>query len=180
MIAWIDWLTFLAACVVVVIVPGPTVTVIIANSLRHGARAGLLQLQALAQRLQSGRVQALIQPDQADVGKHVGDAVGAARDIGGVLEHGHVAGHQRRCQEAEHLPDREIPRHHRQHAADGLVGDVAARGIGADGLVGQVAAGVVGVVLAGGGGLLDLGERLAAQLAHVAGHQGGNVLAAGA
>lgn len=35
------YLTFLLACVAVVIVPGPTVTVIIANSLRHGARAGL-------------------------------------------------------------------------------------------------------------------------------------------
>lgn len=35
------YLTFLLACIVVVIVPGPTVTVIIANALRHGARAGL-------------------------------------------------------------------------------------------------------------------------------------------
>lgn len=35
------YLTFLLACIVVVIVPGPTVTVIIANSLRHGASAGL-------------------------------------------------------------------------------------------------------------------------------------------
>ncbi|MEX0760612.1 MAG: LysE family translocator, partial [Tistlia sp.] len=35
------YLTFVAACAAVVIVPGPTVTVIIANSLRHGARAGL-------------------------------------------------------------------------------------------------------------------------------------------
>ncbi|MAJ62874.1 MAG: transporter [Alphaproteobacteria bacterium] len=35
------YLTFLLACVAVVIVPGPTVTVIIANSLRHGSRAGL-------------------------------------------------------------------------------------------------------------------------------------------
>ncbi|SMF20634.1 Threonine/homoserine/homoserine lactone efflux protein [Tistlia consotensis] len=35
------YLTFLLACVAVVIVPGPTVTVIIANSLRYGARAGL-------------------------------------------------------------------------------------------------------------------------------------------
>jgi len=32
------------ACIVVVIVPGPTVTVIIANSLRDGARAGLLNV----------------------------------------------------------------------------------------------------------------------------------------
>lgn len=41
MIDLATYLTFLAACTAVVIVPGPTVTVIIANSLRHGARAGL-------------------------------------------------------------------------------------------------------------------------------------------
>ena len=38
------WLVYVAACIAVVIVPGPTVTVIIANSLRHGARAGLLNV----------------------------------------------------------------------------------------------------------------------------------------
>ncbi len=36
------WLTFLLASIAIVIVPGPTVTVIIANSMRYGARAGLL------------------------------------------------------------------------------------------------------------------------------------------
>ncbi|PCJ85841.1 MAG: transporter [Hyphomicrobiales bacterium] len=35
------YLTFVAACIAVVIVPGPTVTVIIANSLRSGTGAGL-------------------------------------------------------------------------------------------------------------------------------------------
>ena len=34
-------LAYTAACIAVVIVPGPSVTVIIANSLRHGTRAGL-------------------------------------------------------------------------------------------------------------------------------------------
>lgn len=38
------YLTYLAACIVLVIVPGPTVTVIVANSLRYGARAGLLNV----------------------------------------------------------------------------------------------------------------------------------------
>lgn len=38
------YLTYLAACIVLVVVPGPTVTVIIANSLRYGARAGLLNV----------------------------------------------------------------------------------------------------------------------------------------
>jgi homoserine/homoserine lactone efflux protein len=35
---------YLVACVVIVIVPGPTVTLIVANSLRHGTRAGLLNV----------------------------------------------------------------------------------------------------------------------------------------
>jgi homoserine/homoserine lactone efflux protein len=35
------YLTFVAACIVIVIVPGPTVTLIIANSLRHGTGAGM-------------------------------------------------------------------------------------------------------------------------------------------
>jgi homoserine/homoserine lactone efflux protein len=35
---------YVAACIAIIIVPGPTVTVIIANSLRNGARAGLLNV----------------------------------------------------------------------------------------------------------------------------------------
>ena len=35
------WLTFLAATIVVMIAPGPSVTLMVANSLRHGRRAGL-------------------------------------------------------------------------------------------------------------------------------------------
>ncbi len=38
------YLAFVAACIILVIVPGPTVTLIIANSLRHGTRAGLLNI----------------------------------------------------------------------------------------------------------------------------------------
>jgi homoserine/homoserine lactone efflux protein len=38
------YLAFLLACIVVIIVPGPTVTLIIANSLRHGRRAGMLNV----------------------------------------------------------------------------------------------------------------------------------------
>ena len=38
------YLAYLLACFVIVIVPGPTVTLIIANSLRHGTRAGLLNV----------------------------------------------------------------------------------------------------------------------------------------
>jgi threonine/homoserine/homoserine lactone efflux protein len=35
---------YLLACLIVVLVPGPTVTLIIANSIRHGTRAGLLNM----------------------------------------------------------------------------------------------------------------------------------------
>lgn len=41
MIELTAYLTFILASIAIVIVPGPTVTVIIANSLRHGTRAGL-------------------------------------------------------------------------------------------------------------------------------------------
>lgn len=38
------YLAYVAACVLLVIVPGPTVTLIIANSLRYGTRAGMLNV----------------------------------------------------------------------------------------------------------------------------------------
>jgi homoserine/homoserine lactone efflux protein len=38
------YLAYIAACFLIAIIPGPTVTVIIANSLRYGARAGLLNV----------------------------------------------------------------------------------------------------------------------------------------
>lgn len=37
-------LSYALACFLIVVVPGPTVTVIIANSLKHGAKAGLLNV----------------------------------------------------------------------------------------------------------------------------------------
>src|SRR5262245_43417002 len=38
------YLAYVVACAVITIVPGPTVTLIVANSLRYGARAGLLNV----------------------------------------------------------------------------------------------------------------------------------------
>ncbi|WP_157014217.1 LysE family translocator [Mesorhizobium xinjiangense] len=38
------FLAYLLACTIVVLVPGPTVTLIIASSMRHGTRAGLLNV----------------------------------------------------------------------------------------------------------------------------------------
>ncbi len=38
------YLTYVLACLLITLVPGPTVTLIVANSLKHGARAGLLNV----------------------------------------------------------------------------------------------------------------------------------------
>jgi threonine/homoserine/homoserine lactone efflux protein len=38
------YLAYIAACFLIAIIPGPTVTVIVANSLAHGTRAGLLNV----------------------------------------------------------------------------------------------------------------------------------------
>jgi homoserine/homoserine lactone efflux protein len=38
------YLAYIAACFLIAVVPGPTVTVIIGNSLAHGTRAGLLNV----------------------------------------------------------------------------------------------------------------------------------------
>jgi threonine/homoserine/homoserine lactone efflux protein len=38
------YLAYVLACLVITIIPGPTVTLIVANSLTHGARAGLLNV----------------------------------------------------------------------------------------------------------------------------------------
>jgi len=39
-----SYIAYCLACIAIIIVPGPTVTVIIANSLRYGSRAGLLNV----------------------------------------------------------------------------------------------------------------------------------------
>ena len=38
------YLAYLLACLLITLIPGPTVTLIVANSLRHGTRAGLLNV----------------------------------------------------------------------------------------------------------------------------------------
>ena len=38
------YLAYVAACILITIIPGPTVTLIVANSLTHGTRAGLINI----------------------------------------------------------------------------------------------------------------------------------------
>ena len=41
---WEIYVTYVLACAVITLIPGPTVTVIVGNSLAHGTRAGLLNV----------------------------------------------------------------------------------------------------------------------------------------
>ena len=70
--------------------------------------------------------------------QHLLDRQRAARHVAGVLQEHAVAGHQRGRGGAEHLPEREIPRHHREHDADRIEGDerFAAADVGR--LVGEI------------------------------------------
>ena len=76
----------------------------------------------------------------------------------------------------EDLPEGEVPRHHRQHGAEGLEGDEAAGHIAGEGLVGEEAGGVLRVVVAGEGALLHLGLGLGDHLAHLGGDDPGQPL----
>ena len=96
-----------------------------------------------------------------------------------MLEQADVAGHQRGSEEAEDLPEREVPGHDREDDAQGIVAHVALGVLGGDALRGQDAGGVVGVVAAGGGALGDLGTRRDDRLAHLGGHRRGELFEVG-
>jgi hypothetical protein len=96
-----------------------------------------------------------------------------------MLEHAAVARHQARRGEAEHLPEREVPRHHREHDAERIeVDEGLLRALDRHRLAREVARGVLGEVLARAGALVDLGEAVGHGLAHLLGHQGGELGAA--
>ena len=114
------------------------------------------------------------------------DGERALRDVGGVLEQADVAGHERGSEETEDLPEREVPGHDGEDYADGVVADIAsfvllkAVGVvGGDGFRGEDAGGVIGEVTAGGGALLYFLPRGDEGLAHLGGHQGGELFEVG-
>jgi hypothetical protein len=99
-----------------------------------------------------------------------------------VLEQPDVAGEQRRGGEAHRLPQREVPRHDRQHRAERLPADVRPAGPDrgrVDLLVGQERRTVVGVVPEPHGALGDLGPGRRDRLAHLERHQLGRRLRLG-
>ena len=103
----------------------------------------------------------------------------APRHVGCVFQEHRVPRHQRRRDEAEHLPVGEVPGHHREDHAQGCVHHAAHRGLRAHGFRGEVALRVFREVLARPGALLHLGPALADDLAHLPGRKRGERVALG-
>ncbi len=105
------------------------------------------------------------------LGENLFDRERAARDVGGVLQHAGVAGHERGRGKPVHLPKREVPRHHREDDAERLERDVRPGGLGLDHIRCEIRLGVLGVVVANPGTLLRFGDTLLEWLAHLQGHE---------
>jgi hypothetical protein len=88
-----------------------------------------------------------------------------------MLQHRGIAGHQRRGGEAEDLPEREIPRHDREHRSQRPEHHLGVSAVELDRLGRQERLGVRGIEIAISGALLDLRAAFGERLAHFAGHQ---------
>jgi len=104
--------------------------------------------------------------------ERVTQQVGAAHHVRRMLEHVGVAGDQRRYRAAQHLPDREVPRHHREDRAERTVLDprFAAFNLGRLGV--EHGRSVFGVPLAELGAFFDFATGLGNRLAHFQGDHG--------
>ena len=90
---------------------------------RHRADARIVEERRHVGRTNQERLEHAV--GKAGAAEDVLDGERALRHVRRVLEEADVAGHQRRRGEAEHLPEREVPRHDREHDAERLVADVA-------------------------------------------------------
>ena len=90
---------------------------------RHRADARIVEQRRDVGRADQQRLEHAV--GKAGAAEDVLDGQRALRHVRRVLEQPDVAGHQRRRGEAEHLPERKVPRHDRQHDAERLVADVA-------------------------------------------------------
>ena len=94
-----------------------------------------------------------------------------------MLEQADVAGHERGRKKAEDLPEREVPRHHGENDAERIPADVCVRVCWVDGLRFEQSDGIGREVAAGSGTLLNLKARSGEGLAHLGGHNGGELFA---
>src|SRR6202045_3139251 len=93
-----------------------------------------------------------------------------------MFEKSDVAGQKGRSGEANYLPEREVPGHHRENWPDGKIADKTFLGSGFDDFVGKKALGVVGIVAATSGTLYRFGDRCLERLAHFEGREGSELI----
>jgi hypothetical protein len=142
---------------------------------RHGGDRGIVDQRAHRVAADEHGLEEML--GKACVAKHRLDRERAAGDVARVLEDTAVAGHQRRRGEAEDLPERKVPGHHREDDAERLEGDERLRALDRDLLSREVTRRARGEVLARGGALVDFGEAVADGFAHLGGHQRGELVA---
>jgi hypothetical protein len=99
------------------------------------------------------------------------DRQGASWHVRRVLQDADVSGHQGWRGEAEHLPQREVPRHDGEDDTERFEDGVRFGAFGGDDVWCEVRLGVVRIVIADPRALLDLGMALRQRLAHLLGHQ---------
>src|SRR5439155_721296 len=97
----------------------------------------------------------------------------AARHVRGMLQDPRIARDERRGGEAEDLPEGKVPRHDREHGTERVEADVAPACVGPAGLRGEELLGVLGVIVAAPGALLDLRLALRDRLSHLERHGAG-------
>ena len=107
---------------------------------------------------------------EAGLLEHFLDLERASRHVRGMLEHAAITRHEARGHEAEHLPERKIPRHDGQHHPEGIEAHVAPGGIRLARLLGEHGGGFGGVVVTGQRAFLHLGLALGDGLAHFQRH----------
>ena len=113
---------------------------------------------------------------KARLAEHRFDRERAARHVRGVLEQSRIAGHEARGRKSEHLPEREIPRHHGENDADRIERDKALARLGQHRFAGQELGGVVGIEGTAERAFLHLGDAVANRLSHLLRHQPAEVL----
>src|SRR5689334_11728900 len=88
-----------------------------------------------------------------------------------MLEQPDVACGEGRRREPYHLPEREIPRHDREHDAEWLERHIATLAFDVDDLVSEKVRGVIRVEIAGGRAFLCFVDRRANGLSHLERHE---------
>ena len=117
---------------------------------------------------------------QAGGGKNLAQQAGAAHHVRGMLQQVAVAGQQDRHRAAQHLPDREVPRHDRQNGAQRTILNHRLVIFHLGGFRRQHRRAVLGVPVAEVGGFRHLAARLSDRLAHLEGDHLGHLFPAGA